>query len=113
MMNLLSKGIAHVSFKGGGMCLPARNPYDRQMLAEQVTSRARAMGMVQVLLDDDRWMVHTRIGSGGAHCARCGRWSTSVCHSDSHDGTYCVVCAVGNSRNPLAPVPTSARATGS
>lgn len=98
-MSLLSRGIAHVSFKGGGICLPARSPYDRQLLAEQVTTQSRSKGMVQVLLDDDRWMVHTHIGSGPVHCVQCGRRSSSVCYSESHSGAFCVACAVGHERS--------------
>jgi hypothetical protein len=53
----ITKGIAHVSFPGGSMVLPARNPYDRQMLLEYVVNRAHARERVQVLVDDLRWMV--------------------------------------------------------
>ncbi len=87
------------------MCLPARNPYDRQMLAEQVTVHARSKGLVQVLVDDDRWMVHTHVGAGGARCIQCDRWSTSLCYSENHKGAYCVRCAVGNTTQRPEPVP--------
>jgi hypothetical protein len=36
---VITKGIAHVSFPGGSMVLPARTPYDRQMLLEHIVDR--------------------------------------------------------------------------
>lgn len=53
-MQALSKGIVHISFAGGGLFLPARSPYDRQMLVEHVTDRVRCKGHLQVLTDDER-----------------------------------------------------------
>jgi|JRYF01.1.fsa_nt_gb hypothetical protein len=108
-MSLLSRGIAHVSFKGGGICVPARSPYDRQLLAEQVMSQCRSKGTVQVLLDDDRWMVHTHIGAGPVYCVQCGRRSNSVCYSESHNGTFCVACAVGEQTKATPPADLARR----
>jgi hypothetical protein len=76
----MTKGIAHVSFPGGGMFVPARNPYDRQLLAEHVLSRARAKGQVQVLLDDQRWMVYHSPGRRNICCSRCGVAVDSACY---------------------------------
>ncbi len=49
-MIALAKGIAYVSFPGGGMFVPARSPYDRQMLVECVADRTLGTYKVQVLM---------------------------------------------------------------
>jgi hypothetical protein len=97
-MNAMAEGIAHISFAGGGMFLPARNPYDRQMLAEHVGERARAKGQVQVLMGDQRWMVRRACGAAAVRCALCGMGSTTACYSKvraCEDVCYCVACALG------------------
>lgn len=88
------EGIAHVSFPGGGMFLPARSPYDRQILIEHIAARARANQPVQVLVDDLRWMVYVRSGRARAHCAACGCLLHSACYATAlHDEGYCLACA--------------------
>jgi hypothetical protein len=94
-MNEMAEGIAHISFAGGGMFLPARNSYDRQMLAEHVGERARAKGQVQVLMGERRWMVRRTCDSAAVRCALCGLGSTTACYSKScEDICYCVGCAL-------------------
>ena len=38
------KGIAHVSFQGGGLIVPAQTPYERQLLFEHVEASAKQHG---------------------------------------------------------------------
>ena len=95
-MSVLPKAIAHVSFPGGGMFLPARSPYDRQMLVEHIADRVRSKGRVQVLLDEQRWMVHLNRGLPRALCSSCGDAVDSTCHRAADDGVaYCLSCALG------------------
>lgn len=95
-MNVLAKGVAHVSFKGGGLCLPARSPYDRQVLVEEVKAHARTKGVVQILVDNDRWLVHAQRGRTGMRCACCNGWADSACYSHAHgEAPFCVKCAMG------------------
>jgi hypothetical protein len=99
LMSVLSKAIAHVSFPGGGMFLPARSPYDRQMLVEHVTNRVRSKGRVQVLLDEQRWMVYLNRGPRTA-CSNCGRAADSACCRPADAGAaYCLGCALGPAAN--------------
>jgi hydroxyethylthiazole kinase-like sugar kinase family protein len=92
----MTRGIAHVSFGGGGIVLPARSPYERQLLAEHVQSRVRANGEVQVVIDDQRWMVRRRPRSGLAECSQCGCAVNSACYLGAGTGTpYCLACAFG------------------
>ena len=83
-MSLLANGVAHVSFKGGGLCLPARSPYDRQVLVEEVKAHARTNGVVQILVDNERWLVHAQRGRMRVQCARCGDGTDSACYSHEH-----------------------------
>jgi hypothetical protein len=92
----LARGIAHVSFSGGGAFLPARDPYDRQTLVDHVRQRMRATGQVQVLVDDDRWMVRPALPSMRMSCARCGHALTAACYSSSRGAVaHCLSCAFG------------------
>lgn len=95
-MTGLLNGIAHVSFLGGGIVLPARNPYDRQVLVEHVVDRVRKKGRVQVLVDDQRWMVHLDRNPGALACARCADSLGAACYAAGSGGAaYCVECAFG------------------
>ncbi|HVO28176.1 MAG TPA: hypothetical protein VMW56_31605 [Candidatus Margulisiibacteriota bacterium] len=92
----LASGIAHVSFPGGGVFLPARDPYDRQTLIEHVKQRVRAKGRVQVLVDNQRWMVQPAPPSPASTCALCGQMADTTCHLSGDYGTpLCVHCALG------------------
>lgn len=100
----ITRGIAHVSFPGGSMFLPARNPYDRQMLIEHIVDRARAKERVQVLVDDLRWIVHLRRSPATAHCSACGCALNSACYSTAEQGgAYCLGCAFADHLAQLQP----------
>ena len=91
-MTLLSHGIAHVSFSGGGLFLPARNPADRRVLVEDISARVRINGLVQVLVDGERWMVHA-LGEHPVSCGSCGRTPDSACYSAADErAAYCATC---------------------
>jgi hypothetical protein len=95
-MRQTADGIAHVSFPGGGTFLPARTPYDRQILLEYVGAYLHANGQVQVLVDGQRWMVHLTRNSAVPSCSTCGCSADSVCSSLAHgEEVYCVKCALG------------------
>ena len=78
------------------MFLPARNPYDRQILAEHVGERVRAKGQVQVLMGDRRWIVGRTGEATAVRCALCGMGSATACYSRGcEDIRCCVACALG------------------
>ena len=96
MMRVLTDGIAHVSFRGGGFFLPVRTPYDRQMLIEHVASRVRVKGRVQVLVDDRHWMIDLNHEASAPSCMSCGHMMDSACYCTRSAGQpYCVRCALG------------------
>ncbi len=99
----MGTGIAHVSFRGGGIFLPARSPYDRQTLIEYVTDLVGAKRDVQVLLQDRRWIVHPHRGQPPAYCAGCGTSTHCTCQPAADlEATYCVNCAFGSDTVPIA-----------
>jgi hypothetical protein len=101
-MNAMAKGVAHISFAGGGIFLPARNPYDRQLLAEHIGARVRSKGQVQVLMGNQVWMVHRNRGPGAARCTRCGMAAATACYSrGGEEDCYCVACALGTEVEPV------------
>lgn len=99
----IAKGLAHVSFVGGGIFVPARNPYDRQMLIEHVVDRVRAKGNVQVLVDDQRWLVRLSRGPS-VDCYRCGYSLDAACYNTAGGAAVCCVgCAFGVRAESLSP----------
>ena len=99
MNAILAPGIAHVSFPGGGTFLPARTPYDLQVLAEHVADRARTNGQAQVLIKDQRWTARVGLIMPLPGCAGCGKSLSVACCSNGPEGLlYCVKCAFEHSR---------------
>ena len=111
MKRILAQGIAHLSFPGGGSFLPARNPYDRQLLTEHVLHRVRASGQAQVLVNDQRWMVYVNLNGEALRCSVCGSRSDVACYSPSTDDvSFCATCAFSD--RVRAPLRSSASAEG-
>lgn len=100
----MANGIAHVSFAGGSIFVPARNPYDRQMLMEHIAERVRAQGHVQVLVDDQRWLVRLSRGSSADCCSNCG-YSLDAAGYAAVTGAaaFCVSCAFGVHAESISP----------
>jgi hypothetical protein len=111
-MNAMADGMAHISFTGGSMFLPVRNPYDRQLLLEHVGERVRAKGQVQVLMGDRLWMVHRNRGPGAAHCARCGLAAPTGYCRGCDGACYCVACALENDGELVRPLYAPERRAG-
>ena len=66
------KGIAHVSFHGGGLIVPVHTPYDRQLLFEHVEASAKRHGDVRLDWRHQHWTVS--LGNGQRKvCAACRR----------------------------------------
>ena len=93
---LYANGIAHVSFAGGGMFLPARSACDRQHLIESVMHTAAQHGQVQILVDDQRWLVQPGRARRIPSCAGCGAIAEPPCHAADGGAVRCVTCALGS-----------------
>ena len=89
------RGIAHVSYAFGGIALPDRNPSDHDNLVREVKTRTQDNGLVQILLEDQRWLVHARHGHPD-DCARCRLALNLACYpaDDEKAPPVCVDCAL-------------------
>jgi len=86
--------IAHISSAGGGVFIPARTPYDRQMLVEHIAARVRSRGEIRVTVDARSWLVRLNRAPLSQHCAHCGQPLRAACYAAGLDGpAYCVSCA--------------------
>ena len=90
----LPAGVAHVSFAGGGVFLPADTPYERETLRDYVAHSVRAYGRVQVLLARRRWRIDGRRAVPAA-CAGCRATLEGPCPAaaDGRGAAYCLPCA--------------------
>ena len=103
-MTLLSEGIAHLSFAGGSLFLPTRNPADRQRLGNAIVTGAHLNGVVQVIVNEQRWLVRPIPNRGAVDCSRCGAALDTACSgADEHALAHCVDCIFV--RNPAPPPP--------
>src|SRR5262245_57437073 len=94
-MSATPNGIAHVSYPGGGIFVPVRTAYDRQILVEQVMERVRTKGQVQILIDDRRWMVRHLSRASRVSCVQCGGSTNSACTSPViGKAVFCTKCVV-------------------
>lgn len=86
-------GVAHIIFLGGGTVLPARDPYERELLREHVMDRARRKGQVQIFIDGRAWIVRDERSFTCGRCrqAKVGTW----CAFAADASTCCVGCALG------------------
>ena len=102
-------GIAHVSFRGGSLCMPARSPYDRELLADEVLREAHSHDTVQLLFDGDCWLVRNVGWHNRVRCNRCGLPTSCICSADGRgDAMRCIGCAVG--KPPAAHLHSALRA---
>ena len=84
------------------MFLPARTPYDRQVVAEHVSAYLRASGQVQVLVDERRWMVQFVRAALPVCCCRCDA-TVDVAWLSPAEGqwVYCARCALASGPTPF------------
>ncbi len=88
--------VAHLSFAGGGLLLPARDPYERELLVEHVLARARQNGTVRVAFHGRAWSVQLTPDTFTDSCARCGRVLQATWYATGLGGNpHCIQCAFG------------------
>ena len=93
----LAEGVAHVSYHGCSVFLPARSPYDRELLAAEVVRESHVHDTVQILLGDHRWLVHKLHNGAYVRCGGCGRLTDAPCRSSARRSVpFCVTCAVAH-----------------
>jgi hypothetical protein len=84
-------GIAHVSFPGGGLIVPAHTPYERELLFEHVEASTKRHGDVRFGFNRQQWRISLHNGRREV-CASCSRWLDNLTYR--FDGqTLCGQCA--------------------
>jgi hypothetical protein len=86
------KGIAHVSFQGGGLIVPAHTPYERELLFEHVEASAKQRGGVRLDWRHQQWTV--RVSNGQREvCAACRRALNNLMTYRFDGRILCAWCA--------------------
>lgn len=62
--------VAQISFQGGGLVVPARDQYDREVAFEHAEAYARRHGHVRFELNGDTMMIGLN-GTSGHTCSAC------------------------------------------
>ena len=85
------KSVAHISFEGGGLIVPAQTPYERELLFEHVEMSTKRHGCVRLDVNRGHWTISLRNGDREA-CASCSRWLDSLIYRFEGQ-TLCGQCA--------------------
>jgi hypothetical protein len=85
------KGIARLSFEDGGLFLPVKTPYEREVLFEYADQYAKRYGRVRLEIDRRECIVRLR-GERAETCVTCGRRVDGVAYAVGAR-TLCRLCA--------------------
>jgi hypothetical protein len=85
------RSVAHISFEGGGLIVPAQTPYERELLFEHLEISAKRHGCVRLDVNRAHWTISLRDGDQEA-CALCRRGLGSLIYR-FEDQTLCGQCA--------------------
>ena len=95
MMRESDSPIAHMTFSGGGMMLPASTPYEREVLREYLLDRALRTERVQLRARGKTWSVERCSPKQPRTCSRCKRHlAAAALHAPGSTTDYCVPCAL-------------------
>ncbi len=91
--------VAHVHDASGTLVLPARSPYDRQMLREHVERRIGRGAKLTLGLHGTRWTV-TPCAATDSRCATCTQFLGRVrCSRRNETTATCLDCAMQSGSN--------------
>jgi hypothetical protein len=85
------KGIARLSFQDGGLFLPVKTPYEREVLFEYADQYAKRHGRVRLEIDRRECVVRVH-GEKPETCNTCGHRLDSVAYTVGAQ-TFCRFCA--------------------
>ena len=89
MMN----GIARISYRDGGVVLPAKTSYDLEILFEHLDICTRRAGMVRLELDGREWRVATSLReSPQRFCTMCDQPVGDLVYANASYGVLCGRC---------------------
>lgn len=84
------KNVAHISFKGGGLILPAQTPYDRELLIEHVEASTKRHGSIRLEVNRHYWTISVT-DALRAVCAACSQWPKRLNYPRASTGRLSVV----------------------
>jgi hypothetical protein len=82
--------IAHLSFRGGGLILPAHTPYDRELLVECVEASTKRYGDILLEVNGRRWAISMSNGLRPV-CLSCSQWPDDLTYPGGSSGGPSVV----------------------
>jgi hypothetical protein len=85
------KGLAHISFPGGGLIVAAQTPYERELLFEHVELSTKRYGRVRLDLSRQHWTISLKNGESAA-CASCSQCVDNLAYR-FEERTLCGQCA--------------------
>ena len=86
--------VARVQGGSGTLVLPARSPYDRQMLREHVEMLAGRVSTLTLGMDGTRWII-TRPTPADSRCTTCTRFLGRLsCSRRDEAAATCIGCAI-------------------
>jgi len=88
------KGIARLSFQNGGLFLPIKTPYEREVIFEYADQYAKRYGLVRLEIDRCECVVRLR-GEKPETCVTCGQRLGAVAYAVAAQ-TFCRLCARHN-----------------
>jgi hypothetical protein len=87
----MKKGIARLSFQDGGLFLPVKTAYDREVLFEYADQYAKRHGRVRIEIDRRECIAQLR-GAEPETCITCGHRLEGVAYIVGAE-TFCRHCA--------------------
>jgi len=84
------RGVARISFQGGGLFLPAKTPYERELLFEHVNEYTKRHGQVRLDFSRKEWLVRLK-ASPAEICAACRQPLENLAYTRG-DRTLCGQC---------------------
>jgi hypothetical protein len=82
--------IARLSFNGGGLILPAKTLYDRELLVESVEATTKRYGRLVLEINGRHWTISMSDGLRPV-CVSCSQWPEDLAFPGGASGTHSVV----------------------
>ncbi len=86
---------AHVMFGNGGLVLPNRTPYERQILQDYVVDQAHHTDKLRIRIGRMLWVAERPRDDRPMVCVHCRRpLKVAALHASGSEATYCAACAL-------------------